>query len=295
MGREKKWSRKDTREISRQMTRRGQAISPSSVGRLLKDKDYSLRVNRKDVAETHHPERDAQFKLIDQTRRRFEDEGHPILSVDSKNKELIGDFRNCGRAWGRTSLPVYDHDFRSLARAIAAPYGMLDIGLNLGTIVVGISADTAEFAADAIETWLTQVAYPHYQSISKLLILCDSGGSNGCRNRLWKVGLYHKICRRYGIDLTVCHYPPGASKWNPVEHRLFSFVSLEWAGVPLRTLGTILRFIRGTNTEQGLRVHALLNRRKYLKGIKIPDDQFNSIRLQPGPTLPDWNYTIKAS
>jgi len=297
MGRQKFCSRKDTREISRQMKQKGQAVSASSVGRLLKEKNYSLRLNRKSIAETNHPQRDEQFQTIAATRKQFEDAGHPVLSLDTKKKELVGNFRNPGRIWTKEEdvRRVYDHDFRTLAKALAAPYGLYDTGLNVGTVIVGISADTAEFAVDCIETWLTQVGFPSYSSVKKLLLLCDSGGSNGCRNRLWKVGLYHKICRRYGIEVTVCHYPVGASKWNPIEHRLFSFISLEWAGVPLQTLAIMLRCIRSTKTTPGLSVNAFLNRRGYDKGISIPDSEFNQIRLHPHDVLPELNYTLKVA
>ena len=297
MGRQKLCSRKDTREISRQMERKGQAISASSVGRLLKEKNYSLRLNRKSIAETNHPQRDEQFQAIAATRKAFEDAGHPVLSLDTKKKELVGNFRNPGRIWTKEDdvRRVYDHDFRTLAKAIAAPYGIYDTGLNAGTVVVGISADTSEFAADCIELWLTKIGFQSYSSVSKLLLLCDGGGSNGYKNRLWKVGLYHKICRRYGIDVTVCHYPSGASKWNPIEHRLFSFISLEWAGIPLQSLAIMLHCIRSTKTGTGLRVNAFLNRRRYDKGILIPDSEFNQISLHPHSVLPELNYTLKVA
>ena len=290
----RKWPRKDTREISLEMNRKGQSVSPNTVAKLLKDQNYSLRLNRKTIAETTHPDRDAQFRRIANTRKRFEDAGHPILSVDTKKKELIGNFRNSGRKWDREDDEVLAHDFRTQAKAIACPYGLLDTVLNKGMVVVGISSDTAEFAVDCIETWLTQVGWTSYPSMKELLLLCDSGGSNGYKNRLWKCGLYHKICRRHGIKVRVCHYPPGASKWNPVEHRLFSFISLEWAGTPLRSLAIMLQCIRSTTTRTGLRVNAVFNRRKYAKGIHIPSEDFNTIRLRHYAPLPQWNYAISA-
>lgn len=297
MGRQKFCSRKDTREISRQMEQKGQAVSASSVGRLLKEKNYSLRLNRKSIAETNHPQRDEQFQAIAAMRKQFEDAGHPVLSLDTKKKELVGNFRNPGRIWTKEEevRRVYDHDFRTLAKAIAAPYGIYDIGLNVGTVIVGISADTSEFAVDCIEMWLTKIGFPSHSSVKRLLLLCDSGGSNGYRNRLWKVGLYHKICQRYGIEITVCHYPVGASKWNPIEHRLFSFISLEWAGVPLQTLAIMLRCIRSTKTTPGLSVNAFLNRRRYDKGVSIPNSEFSKICLHPHDVLPELNYTLKVA
>ena len=219
----RKWPRKDTREISLQMSRKGKSVSPNTVAKLLKDQNYSLRLNRKTIAETTHPDRDAQFRRIANTRKRFEDAGHPILSVDTKKKELIGNFRNSGRKWDKEDDDVLAHDFRTQAKAIACPYGLLDTVLNQGMVVVGISSDTAEFAVDCIERGLTEVGWTAYPSMTELLLLCDSGGSNGYKNRLWKCGLYHKISRRHGIKVRVCRLE--------MEPRRTSFVQLHQSGV----------------------------------------------------------------
>ena len=288
----KKWSRKDTRSISKEMKAQGIEICPNSVGKLLKDQDFSLRANRKTIAETYHPDRNQQFEIISETRKRFEDEGQPILSMDTKKKELVGNFKNPGKAWGKCLEEVFTHDFRSDAVAIASPYGLYELLLNRGTIVVGTSSDTPQFAVDCLDLWLNELGWNTYPSMKKMLLLCDSGGSNGYRPRLWKYNLYHQIAKRYGINVTVCHYPPGASKWNPVEHRLFSFISMEWAGHPLRSLELMLDYIRGTTTATGLEVNAFLNPKSYVKGLRVSDSQFNEIAIRRHKVLPSWNYTI---
>jgi hypothetical protein len=288
----KKWSRRDTRALSQEMKAEGVSICPNTVGTILKDHHYRLRVNRKSIAETHHPDRDQQFGIIAQTRKQFEDEEQPSLSVDSKKKELVGNFKNNGRAWSRQSQEVFVHDFRSQADALAVPYGLFEPSFNRGTVVVGTSYDTPQFAVDCVELWLNEWGWKIYPNLKKLLLLCDSGGSNGYRPRLWKYKLYTQIACRYGIAVRVCHYPPGASKWNPVEHRLFSFISMKWAGHPLRSLDLMLTYISGTTTKTGLEVNALLNTKTYEKGIKVSDVQFKEICIEHHAPLPAWNYTI---
>jgi len=288
----RRWSRKDTRSISGEFAAEGVQICPTSVGKLLKGQGYSLRVNRKRIAETHHPDRNRQFEIIALTKKRFEDAGQPIVSVDTKKKELVGNFANPGKTWRRESQDVLAHDFRSQASAIAAPYGLYETILNLGTVVIGMSADTAEFAVDCIDLWLTEFGWKRYSGMKEMLVLCDSGGSNSCRCRLWKYSLYEKISRVYGINVEVCHYPSGASKWNPVEHRLFSFISNEWAGQPLRSFEIMLEHIKSTVTTTGLKVAAFLNEKQYMKDIKISDKQMDTIGLKRNDELPQWNYTI---
>jgi hypothetical protein len=289
---DKKWSRKDTRSISREMKMRGVSLCPNTAGKLLKGGKYSLRVNRKSIAETQHPDRNRQFELIAEFRKRFEDAGCPILSMDTKKKEIIGNFRNEGQAWSKEPEDVNQHDFRSHASAITSPYGLYEPVRNRGTIIIGLSADTPEFAVDCLSIWIREIGWAAYPSMKEILLLCDSGGSNGYRPRFWKYGLYHTIARAHGISITVCHYPPGTSKWNPIEHRLFSFISLEWAGHPLRSLGAMITYIQGTTTKTGLQVTALLNERKYAKGKKVPDHLFKEIPLSNHSELPAWNYTI---
>jgi hypothetical protein len=291
----KKWCRKDTRSISEEMKAQGIDICPNSVGKLLKDQDYSLRANRKTIAETYHPDRNQQFEVISQMRKEFEDEGQPIVSVDGKKKELVGNFKNPGKTWRKNDEDVLVHDFRSEASAIASPYGLYEILLNRGAIVVGTSSNTPEFAADCVDLWLNELGWNTYPTMKKLLLLCDSGGSNGCRPRMWKYKLYHQIAKCHGIEVTVCHYPPGASKWNPVEHRLFSFITMEWAGHPLRSVDHMLGYIRGTTTKTGLQVLAFLNSKSYVKGLKVTNSEFNEIPIKRHEVLPNWNYTITPS
>lgn len=286
-----KWSRKDTRQISREMQDHQVDICANTVAMLLREEGYSLRTNRKSIGETQHPDRNQQFEIIAKMKKRFEDSGQPILSVDTKKKELIGNFKNPGATWHLDSDPVLVHDFRSEAEVIAAPFGMYEPTLNRGTVVVGTSSETGEFAGDAIEQWLNAFGWSGYPGMRQLLILCDGGGANNCRARLWKYRL-HQISRAYGLEITVCHYPSGASKWNPVEHRLFSFISMEWAGVPLRSLEIMLNCIRSTSTSTGLTVEAFLNTTQYDKGIKISDGQMKEIQLRRHDALPNWNYSI---
>lgn len=288
----KKWTRKDLREVRSRMNDQGVDICTNTVRALLKDQNYALRVNRKSIAETHHPDRNRQFEIISDFRKRFEDSGNPILSVDGKKKELIGNFKNPGRVWTKRGEEVFEHDFRSFADAIATPYGLYEVLLNRGTIVIGTSSDTPEFAVDCLDMWITEYGWENYPTMSKMLILCDGGGSNGYRPRMWKHQLYHTIARRYGIQVTVCHYPSGASKYNPVERRLFSYVSMEWAGRPLRSLELMMHYIESTTTEKGLKVAAKLNERQYQKGRKVSNNEFNSIPIIRHSELPAWNYSI---
>lgn len=288
----KRWTRKDTRSISQEMRAKGVHVCPNTVGKLLKDQKYSLRVNRKSIAETQHPDRNRQFELIADFRKRFEDAGNPILSMDTKKKELIGNFRNPGCAWSREPEPVNQHDFRSHAAAIASPYGLFEPVANRGTIIIGLSADTPEFAVDCLDTWICKFGWAAYPTMKEILLLCDSGGSNGYRPRFWKYALYHNVARAHGITVVVCHYPPGASKWNPVEHRLFSFVTLEWAGHPLRSVDIMRQYIASTTTKTGLSVTALVNERQYEKGKTVSDALFKQIPISNHSELPAWNYTI---
>lgn len=288
----KKWSRKDTRQVSEEMQNQGVTVCANTVSMLLRSEGYSLRVNRKSIGETQHPDRSEQFEIIAEMKKAFQDAGQPILSVDTKKKELVGNFKNAGATWSRENDPVFVHDFRSAATAIAAPFGMFEPTLNRGTVVVGLSAETGAFAVDAIEQWLNAFGWDRYPGMRKLLILCDGGGANNCRARLWKHCLYHQISQAYGIDVHVCHYPSGASKWNPVEHRLFSFITMQWAGIPLRTVDTLLNCIRSTTTSTGLTVEAFLNTKSYAKGISISDSQMKDVRLSRHDRLPNWNYTI---
>lgn len=287
-----RWSRRSTYKLSEELKEKGIEACPSSVRNILKDNDFTLKANRKCIAETHHPDRNWQFEIIAETRKRFEDAGQPIISVDSKKKELIGNFKNPGKTWRKDYDNVYDHDFRSYANGIAAPYGIFEPIFNLGTVFVGISYDTGEFAVDCVEQWLNDTAPERYENIRELLILCDGGGSNGCRTRLWKYALYQQICEKHGICVRVCHYPTGASKWNPVEHRLFGPITANWQGRPLRSFEVALECICSTTTKKGLKVNAIMNTKEYQKGIKVTDDQMKQINIVRHDALPLWNYSL---
>jgi hypothetical protein len=292
MGKRRKWCRRSTRSLSEELAAKDMAMCPNSVGKMLKAAGFSLRCCRKSIAETKHPDRDRQFRIIGEKRKRFEDRQQPIISVDTKKRELVGNFSNKGRRYRRKSDETFAHDFPSYAEGVAIPYGVYEVLTNLGTVVVGTSYDTPEFAVDAIHTWLTTSGLDRYRTVRELLIFADTGGSNGARCRLWKHALYHCISRAHGISITVCHYPSGASKWNPVEHRLFSQISSNWQGQPLRSHELILGFIGSTKTTTGLRVQAILNDKPYQRGIKISDSQMRAIKIRDGDVLGQWNYTI---
>jgi len=288
-----KWTRKSTRKASRELKRRKISASPRTVARLLKMQlSFSLKANRKTIAETQHPDRDQQFNYIAKMNEHFATLGEPAISVDGKKKELVGNFYNPGRAWRRHADKVSDHDFRSTATAIATPYGIYDVQANHGFVVVGTSHDTAEFAVDNSACWLKSLGPTLYPQLKELLILCDTGGSNGYRCRVWKYALQQRLCDVFGIAVTVCHYPTGASKWNPIEHRLFSHISGNWAGIPLRSLETMLKYIRTTETQNGLKVRARLSKKKYFTRVKIDDEQMTEINISRHHILPEWNYTI---
>ena len=290
----KKWCRNTTGSLKKDLMENGVNVSENSVGKVLKYGGFSLRLNRKSIAETRHPDRNEQFEIITSKRNRFKMVGQPIICVDSKKKELVGNFKNPGKRWVMTVDEVLNHDFRSQAIGLANPYGIYEPEYNLGTVIVGTSRDTGEFAVDAIATWLESYAFDRYGQIKELLVLADSGGSNGALPRLWKYSIYEKLAKTHGIKVTICHYPTGASKWNMVDHRLFSFITLNWQGVPLRTYDTVLGYIRSTTTRNGLEVEAVLNEKQYEKGIKISDEQMRKIHLVRGNRLPNWNCEISA-
>lgn len=288
-----KWVRHSVGYLAEQLRQRGYRVSPATVYRLLEDGGYSLKANRKRFTGPPHPDRDRQFEYIANQKRRFAILGYPVISVDTKKKELIGNFKNPGRVWCRQAEEVNAHDFRDDALARAVPYGIYDLRQDRGSMYIGLSADTAEFAADAIARWWRDEGRQRYPDADELLILGDAGGSNSCRTRLWKQQVQEKLADCWGLWVTVCHYPRGASKWNPADHRLFSRISSNWAGKPLGTLETFLACIRGTRTEAGFAVRATVLKGTYREGIQVPDQQVQTWRLTRHPTCPDWNYTIK--
>jgi len=288
-----KWVRRSLRQLSKALRKQGYSVGRMTVRRLLKGLDYSLKSNRKEDSGPPHADRDRQFRYIGRVTRLFMAAGRPVISVDTKKKELIGNFKNPGQTWRRQAQMVNVHDFRHDAEGRAVPYGIYDLTHNEGYVVVGTSADTSEFAVDAICLWWEDEDRPSFPDESQLLILSDAGGSDGCRFRLWKKQLQEQLADRLGIEVMVCHYPTGASKWNPIEHRLFSHISLNWAGKPLRSFAMMLAYIRGTTTETGLRVRALLLDRVYQRGIKVSNQEMKDLNLQRRAICPNWNYVIK--
>jgi len=291
---EQKWVRSSLRTLSARLREAGHKVSPPTVGRLLKALDYALHVNAKKIeARASHPDRDAQFGHIADQRQAFTDAGLPIVSVDTKKKELIGAFKNTGRAWGKEAEAVNVHDFLSDAQGRAVPYGVYDVTHNRGTVYVGSSGDTAQFAVDALARWWDTEGRVTYPTAAHLLIVADGGGSNGSRTRLWKQQLQERLCEERGLTVTVCHYPPGCSKWNPIEHRLFGPISLNWAGQPLHTWEALLAFIRGTTTAPGLAVRAERLEGAYDTGLRISDAEMATLNLTTHDVCPSWNYTIQ--
>lgn len=288
----RKWLRRDLRQLSQSLQQRGVNVSHVSVRRILKGQKYSLKANRKERSESSS-DRNRQFRYIERVKQIFIRAGHPVISVDAKKKELIGDFKNSGRTWQREAEEVNVHDFLSDGVVRATPYGIYDVIHNLGYVYVGISADTPEFAVDAICRWWQRKDRPKLVHENKLLILCDAGGSNGYRTRNWKKQLQESLVDQFNLEVMVCHYPTGASKWNPIEHRLFSFISLNWAGIPLRSLTIMLNLIRGTTTNAGLKVHAALIKRTYATKVKVSDQEMATLNILKRPICPRWNYIIK--
>jgi hypothetical protein len=290
-----KWTHKTTAKIAEELLTLGIEVSPNTVGRLLQQMGYSLRVNHKKLArvcKTTPEDRNAQFALIADLRQECATSGHPLISIDTKKKELIGPFKNAGKALYTKPVPVLDHDFPSDAIGKAVPYGIYDPMANRGTVFVGTSRDTAEFAVDALEAWWITEGRSRYDGSEVLTILADGGGSNSSNSRAWKYGLQHRLADRHGITITVAHFPPGTSKWNPIEHRLFSEISKNWAGRPLDSYETVIKYIRNTRTRTGLEVQAHLVDRVYDKGVKITDAQMQVINISRNDSLPKWNYTI---
>jgi len=290
---EQKWVRSSLRHLSKELGAQGHSACPKTVGRLLKKLDYSLKANVKRLAGKQHPDRNTQFEYIEAQRQLFLSNGWPVISVDAKKKELIGNFKNAGQSWCLEAECVNDHDFKLDAIGQAVPYGIYDMNHNRGYVYVGQSADTAEFAVDILERWWREIGQHAFPGASRLLILCDSGGSNGYRLRLWKVRLQEQLADRLGLEITVCHYPTGTSKWNPIEHRLFGPISINWSGKPLRSFEVMLALIRGTTTQTGLQVAAFLVEQSYQRGIKIADEIMDSLNLDRHATCPNWNYTLR--
>lgn len=288
-----RWSRRTTTTISQELGALGISASPNTVARLLHHMGYSLRLNHKQISTSVSPDRNLQFEYLAHLRDRFQRRHLPIVSVDSKKRELVGNFKNPGHRWECTPRRVFDHDFRTDSIGVAIPYGIYDVHENRGALVVGISHDTPAFAAHAIAHWWRQEGSQRYARSRELLILADTGGSNGYRCYAWKTELQSQLANSFALAVTVAHYPTGASKWNPIEHRLFSEISRNWAGEPLDSYQKILNYARTTRTQTGLNVTAYLDRHHYPCGVKPTPEQIVSLRLHRHETLPNWNYTIK--
>jgi len=290
-----RWTCKSTRRLAKALTQQKHPISHAKVGQLLDHLGYSLQATRKTREGASHPHRNAQFEYISQQVRAFQGRGQPVVSVDTKKKELVGDFANRGRAYRPKGQPleVRVHDFEDPQLGKAIPYGVYDLRANQGWVSVGLDHDTAQFAVATLRQWWQRMGRPIYPQARQLLITADGGGSNGSRNRLWKVAL-QAFADANGLEVSVCHFPPGTSKWNKIEHRLFSCITENWRGQPLLSHAVIVKLIANTTTETGLKVRAALDQRRYPAGQKISDQEMGELNLHPADFHgQDWNYTLK--
>jgi transposase len=289
-----KWTSKSCRGLAQELSKSGHRISAMSVCRLLHDLDYSLQGTRKELEGEQHPDRDAQCRYINTQVKQFFKTGAPVISVDTKKRELIGDFKNPGKTWRKKGQPepVNVYDFPDLAAGVAILYGTYDVNRNAGMVHVGVSHDTAEFAVESIYQWWQRIGKCHYSQADRILICADGGGSNGSRNRIWKVRL-QEVANATGLQITVCHYPPGTSKWNKIEHRMFSFISVNWRGKPLVSYDTVLNLISATKTKTGLQIKVRLDPRVYQIGVEVSEKEFKKLEIVHHKSFPKWNYTIK--
>ena len=288
-----RWTCKSTRRLADELTRQDHRLGPRTVAMLLRREGYSLQANHKTREGSSHPDRNAQFEYISTLVRRAQQRGQPAISVDTKKKELVGDFKNAGRTWRRQGQPeaVRVHDFLDPVLGKAIPYGVYDLANNQGWVSVGIDHDTAQFATNSIGRWWKEMGSRRFPRATELLITADGGGSNSPRSRLWRVML-QKLAEASGLKLTVCHFPPGTSKWNKIEHRLFSFITHNWRGRPLVSHQAIVSLIASTTTRTGLIVRAALDRKRYATEVKVSDDELARLRIKPHGFHGDWNYTI---
>lgn len=288
-----RWIRKSLSKLKGGLLKKGYLLGRETIRRLLHQQDIRPKSNRKRLVAKPHPDRDLQFEYIQSQRKAFQMLKWPIISIDTKKKELIGSFRNSGQVWCEQAESVYMHDFPSDAKGQAVPYGIYDLLRHKGYVCVGQSAETPEFAVDALVRWWKVVGSKHYSEAPELLVLADGGGANGWRPRKWKQLLQTKLVDAFGLTVTVCHYPTGASKWNPVEHRLFSEISKTWAGTPLTSFEVLIDGIRSTTTQTGLQVQAVRIQKTYEKGLKVSDEEMNTLVIEKHATCPNWNYTIR--
>lgn len=288
-----KWTNKSTYTIADEIKDKNQNISEGTVGSIIKSLGYSLQANVKSKENGSSEERDSQFRYINEQVKLFAKKNMPVISVDTKKKELVGNFKNYGRKWqkkGKAEI-VNVYDFEYLAKGKAIPYGIYEVLKNNGFVNVGISHDTSEFAVESIKQWWKNIGKRNYRKAKELLICADSGGSNANRSKLWKFYL-QKFANKTGLKITVCHLPPGTSKWNKIEHKMFSFISMNWKGKPLRNYEMILNLIEGTKTKKGLRIKAKMDKNMYELGQKISEEEIEKINVEPHKINSQWNYTI---
>jgi hypothetical protein len=288
-----RWTCKSTRSIAEELDRRGYTVSHTKVAELLREKGYSLQANRKTIEGKQHPDRNAQFEYISRRVAAYLRSGQPAISVDTKKKETLGKMKNPGKTYRRKGDPikVKTHDFPDAKLGKAIPYGVYDLANNEAGVTVGVSHDTAEFAVAAIGQWWTKLGNERFPSGKRVLITADSGGSNSPRTRLWRWEL-QRFANDTGLKVELCHFPPGTSKWNKIEHRLFCHITRNWRGIPLESLEIVVNLIGSTRTKEGLEVHSWLDEREYQKSRKITDEQLLSVRIQRNKFHGEWNYTI---
>ena len=288
-----RWTCKSLSHLATALQERGHRISARKVGDLLREQNYSLQATRKTTEGASHPDRDAQFAHINAQAQAFQARGQPVVSVDTKKKELVGAFKNGGREWQPTGQPeaVQVHDFLSQAVGRAIPYGVYDVGANQGWVSVGTDHDTAEFAVETIRRWWLRMGAPAYPQATDLLVTADGGGSNGSRSRLWKVAL-QQLADETGLRLSICHFPPGTSKWNTIEHRMFSQITENWRGRPLISYDVIVALIGSTTTQTGLRVQAALDATSYPTKQQVSDEALACVQIHPDRFHGEWNYAI---
>src|SRR5450759_1716445 len=289
-----RWTTKSMSKLKEALKGQGHSIGATAIRELVKGMGYSLKANKKGIEGTVHADRDAQFQQINRTGKAFEAAGKPMISVDCKKKELIGNFKNNGREWqakGQDTI-VNVYDYRSIADGKAVPYGIYDLVQNKGFVNVGIDHETAEFAVESLRRWWQNVGKQLYPTSQELLIVADGGGSNGARNRLWKMQL-QQLATETGLTMTVCHLPPATSKWNKIEHRLFSYISINWRGKPLTSFETVIELISHTTTRQGLTVTAVKDTNSYPTGIKVSDEDLATLSITREAFHGDWNYSIQ--
>lgn len=289
-----RWTHKSTRSIAEELREQGHAVSYATVRRRLHELGYSLQLNVKELEGESPVDRDEQFHYINAQVKGHMSRGAPVISVDTKKRENVGNFKNPGKTWRPHGKPeqVLSHDFPDLGEGPAIPYGAYDVERNEGFVNIGTSRDTSEFAVESIRRWWKLVGRRNYPQAKDLLICADSGGSNGSKRRTWKYYL-QQFADEAGLNVTVCHYPPGTSKWNKIEHRMFSFISMNWRGKPLVNYETVVNLISGTKTKTGLRIRAKLDPREYETGQEVSDDEMAHLRLEPHDTFPAWNYTLR--